>query len=589
MEVKIVQPRNELGMFHEKVSIFIDEADNLVVTNGSNNESSTAVNFNIESFSVFRSWFEGQEKFCEAYLSRFDKSWNGQINNYNVLNIYEAVSEEVFNLYESDRSIEEMFQSLRELRRKKNGKLADADQIPINEEHNSYHALNFKPYDFQIKAANSWLSKRRGIISFATGTGKTKTAILCIQSLLLNGYDRPFVIVVPDKTLLNQWSDELTPYGLNTICCYSEEPGWERRLKDFIDIIEFDDPEALFIITTTSTFRSNRFQRQLSKLKNNFIFLADECHRLGTEQLLKILPDVEYRLGLSATPDIYMDEAKTKKLFSYFGGKIAEFSLMEAINDGFLVSYDYYPIEVSLTDEEMCKYKELTHKVIRMIGSSDESTFSNLPHEVQMILFKRSRILYGASNKITKLSNLLETLKNESHMLVYCGVTSPADDDLINEETGKMGISQLEKVNDLLHSKSIVAAQYTQEEDLLERKKNIEQFKKGFISTLVAIKCLDEGVDIPEISTGIIMASSGNPREFIQRRGRLLRKSEGKDKAVIYDMIVVGEDESYQGINRTEMKRVYEFAKVANNWDELNVKYHSEFEMIDLEMENKNG
>lgn len=583
LEIKVVQPKNEFGLFHEKVSIFLDEIGNMVTTNGSNNETAAAINYNIESFSVYRSWFHGQNEYCKFYLSRFNKSWKGDIKNFNVLNLQEAISKKVFDTFNSEESLSQMFEKL-ELMNKKSSvnKVFSSENLSqISENESTYNILGFEPYQYQKEAANKWLVHKKGIIAFATGTGKTKTAILCIHSLISKNYVRPFLIVVPDKTLLNQWCDELDSHGYKCVKCYSEVVNWEVQLKDQIDFLNFQESNNLFIITTTSTFMKGRFQRQLKKLNNDFVFISDECHRLGTESLLSLLPNVEYRLGLSATPEIYMSDSKTDRLFSYFGGIISTYSLEDAIKNDFLVGYDYYPIEVSLSEEEMLKYKELTHKLIKIMGNKDEFSFSDISPEAQMLLFKRSRILYGARQKMSKLSSLLSDIGDKKHMLIYCGVTSPSEGQELDKASNDVGFNQLQRVNELLHTKEINAAQYTQEEDLRERKASLDQFKKGYLSTLVAIKCLDEGVDIPEISTGIIMASSGNPREFIQRRGRLLRKCKGKGKATIYDMVVLGEGESYQGINANEMKRVYEFSKAANNWEELNMKYSSYFDLIE--------
>ncbi|WP_240327120.1 DEAD/DEAH box helicase [Latilactobacillus curvatus] len=189
------------------------------------------------------------------------------------------------------------------------------------------------------------------------------------------------------------------------------------------------------------------------------------------------------------------------------------------------------------------------------------------------------------------MESLLDNLKNQKNMLIYCGATSLSEGIVGNTEGNELDQSnteaskkQIEIVNQMLKGKGILAAQYTKDESGNERQDRIDAFKSGVIDTLVAIKALDEGVDIPEISIGIIMASSGNPREFIQRRGRLLRKSAGKEIAVIYDMVVLGEESDYDGINMTELKRVAEFSKAAKNKNEILNEYQ---ELFDRYLEEK--
>ena len=120
---------------------------------------------------------------------------------------------------------------------------------------------------------------------------------------------------------------------------------------------------------------------------------------------------------------------------------------------------------------------------------------------------------------------------------------------------------------------------YTAENTLEERENIRQQFEKGELQGLVAIKCLDEGIDIPEIRQAVILASSGNPHQFIQRRGRVLRPLPQKKQAIIYDMIVLPPDldratwEVERNLLRKELKRFVEFAKIAQNAEEASQKF----------------
>ncbi|WP_313628014.1 DEAD/DEAH box helicase family protein [Enterococcus italicus] len=575
LEVKVIKPKSMYGLFHEKTAIFTDEVGDLIGITGSNNETNNALTANIESFMVFSSWKNGSEEYLFELKRNFERSWKGEFSdNWQTLSLMDCVEQDIFNSFQTDESIHDLFERISN---KSNCNLLaesmyEETDISIN--------LNYTPYDYQKDAADKWLEKKSGIISFATGTGKTKTAILCIKKVLEKDKIKIILCLVPDKTLLEQWFNELVIYSNNIVKCYSENNKWKVQLKDKIDEYKIIKEKPLFVISTIQTFKTSNFQKQLVKMENDIFLISDECHRLATENTMDILPSYfEYKLGLSATPEIYLNQQMTEKLSNYFGGVVAEYSLDQAIENGFLVPYEYYPIEVQLTDNEREKYKELSHQLVKLLGTSDENEMRTLSLEAQMILFKRSRILYGASEKMEKLPILLEEIDSKKHLIIYCGVTSPAEDTELMRNTLDTGMNQLKRVNSLLQEKDFVFAKYTKDENGIERADRIEAFKKGDIDILVAIKALDEGVDIPEISTGIILASSGNPREFIQRRGRLLRKSTGKDKAIIYDLVVIDHEE--QSVSKNEYKRMYEFSRSALNKKELFSKYREEFTSIE--------
>lgn len=569
IEIRVVVPETTSGMFHDKISIFKDEADMVITTSGSNNETLNAVKFNYESFDVHKSWIAGQSEYCDSIEEDFIELWQGNVEEFKTCSIEECIEDNILKMYDSDKDIKDLY---RELKKQK-----------IEKDNEDRKNLGFKPYQFQTEAANDWLEKKRGIISFATGVGKTKTALLGMHKYIEKFGNKIFMIVVPDKTLVEQWAKQLKNYAV--VKCYSDNSGWQSELAEEIGEFSLDKKTSLCIITTNSTFLGDKFQKKIKKLKNDFVFISDECHHLGTEKLLGMLPDTEYRLGLSATPEIYMSEDKTKRLFAYFDGILASYSLGKAIKNNFLVPYSYHPLTVELTENEMEKYKEISAKLVKMLGTDDEFNMQNLSIEAQMILFKRSRILYGASNKIDKLDKLWDSLFRQKHVLVYCGATSTDNQDEDAEQRAALnefGLTQLERVNKLLVERGSTVFKYTKDENALTRQNTLERFKSGITEVITAIKCLDEGVDIPQIQTAVIMASSGNPREFIQRRGRLLRTSDGKTSATIYDMTIIGEGDDYKNINKIELKRMYEFINDAQNKEELLAEYSgllSEYEI----------
>lgn len=553
LEVKVAVPKNIVGIFHEKIGVFKDSLGNRIAINGSNNETSNAVNYNIESFNTFCSWKEGQLEYVIEHESDFNEYWYNQSPDLITYKLEDALDKDILKLYETEEPISSLFKKLHKLRSK-----------PLVQ-------LNFKPYDFQKEDAEKWLNAKKGIVSYATGIGKTKLAIYSIYRYL-EVFDKGFfLIVVPDKTLVNQWYDELKDNNYNSIKCYSDNQNWVVDLKDNIESWKYNLLRKSFVITTQQTFSGDSFQKLISKLKNDFVLIADECHHLGTNNLLNKLPNTDYRLGLSATPEIYLQQDRTDKLFAYFNGVIASYDIESAIKDGFLVPYEYYPIIVELTEDEKKLYDDLTRKIVKIIGSEKENKIRNANEALEMLLFKRARILYNASNKLVRLNEIIEDMVNESYFLVYCGVTSTGGE--LTEEVTNQSLTQLEEVNMIMKNHNIASAQYTQEESHIIRKKEIAAFRGGKLNSLIAIKCLDEGVNIPEIRKAIIMASSGNPREYIQRRGRLLRIVIGKTKAIIYDMVVFSPSETYSSINRVELKRLKEFAEIALNATEILNEY----------------
>lgn len=584
LEIKIVKPKNSFGLFHEKVSIFYDEIGGIIATEGSNNETQSAILNNLEAFSVFRSWINGQDEYIKQFKEDFLKIWDNTLENFESLNLFDAVDQDILKIYDSGKNISELYSEIKKLN------ILHASKIEVK----TTKKLDFRPYNYQLVAIDNWMAQRKGIISFATGTGKTKTAIYGINKLINEYSKKIFLIVVPDKTLVNQWADnDISKYWKNIVKCYSENSKWEKELRSQIDYYEIDILDSpLFVITTIDTFKTERFQYQVAKLKNDYVFIADECHRFGTESGLNSLPNgVEWRLGLSATPEIYMSPQKTERLFQYFNGIIAEYSLSDAINNGQLTPYEYYPMIVKLNDEEKNKYKEISHKIIKMIGDTEDTDWDNLPPAAEMLLFRRARIIYGAAEKLTELSRLLDSLVDTKNMIIYCGATSineTAENEEVKHENENVGIRQIDLVTKLLVSKNIVPARYTKDENGQVRKAHIDRLKNGIVNVLVAIKALDEGVDIPQMDMGIILASSGNPREFVQRRGRLLRKYDGKDKAVIYDFVVLDDDEGFDSMNKTEVQRVYEFMKDSMNSTEVEKRFKLYFDKyLNNEGENK--
>lgn len=552
LEVLIAIPRHEKGMFHQKISIYFDGEDH-IVSNGSNNETLAAYVHNIESFDVFRSWIETSR--VNQHIQRFNQKWNGLDPNVKVLDFMKAMNSNILKRLITNQSVEELIDLTEQLQRLR---VEKKPRLP----------LKFDPYDYQKNAAETWLQQKQGILKFATGSGKTKTAIYSIRELYHQKSSLFVVVVVPDKTLSYQWAIEFQDVGVKAVVCNSDN-NWRTPVIENVNFFKQEINDLYAVIATTDTFFGERFQSTINRLKD-YVVIVDECHSITTDKYKNNMPKVQYRLGLSATPESDYDEIRTQATIEYFNGIIAEYTLADAIKDKKLTPYNYYPIEVDLSEEEIEEYASFTRK-ISVLFNKDKPT----PEEIALrenLLFQRSRILYNAESKIDAVKQLLYDIPDViNHLIIYCGTSNLKDE---------VGLTQLQMVNQVLNDLNIPHAQYTGTENTYERMIGIQEFRRGTYNSLTAIKCLDEGVDIPEIENAIILSSSQSVREFVQRRGRLLRLSPNKVMANIYDLIIVSEDERLETATLSELKRALEYASIASNKNDTYDKYEELYQEL---------
>jgi superfamily II DNA or RNA helicase len=325
------------------------------------------------------------------------------------------------------------------------------------------------------------------------------------------------------------------------------------------------------VLTTNATFSSEGFQSLIEFFPEKTLLIGDEVHNLGSPRLEECLPrSIGLRLGLSATPERYFDEEGTDAILDYFGGILQpEFTLENAIAKGALVNYLYYPIFVELTATEALNYAKLTQRIGWAMAKNDRLIGNDT---LTSLLMQRSRLVGSAVNKLPALGELMRDRRDTGHTLFYCG------DGSVDNETLRYR-RQVAAVTRLLGRElGYRVAVYTSETDLAERERIREQFDRGYLQGIVAIRCLDEGVDIPSIETAVILASTGNPRQFIQRRGRILRPHPGKEKATLFDTIVIPpqlDRETWQverNLLRKELQRFLQFAELAINAGEATGK-----------------
>ncbi len=428
---------------------------------------------------------------------------------------------------------------------------------------------------YQQQAVASWFANQgRGTLKMATGSGKTLTALAIATELYHKIALQVLVVICPYRHLVTQWARECEKFNLQPILAFENVRNWQSLLSTQLYNICSGNQPFLTVITTNSTLIKDGFQSQLKYFPQKTLIVGDEVHNLGTVRLEESLPrHLGLRLGLSATPERHFDERGTESIFQYFGSVLQpELNLEDAIRLGALVNYLYYPILVELTESESISYHKLTSRIGWALKKNPDSDIDNNEF-LTGLLIQRSRLIGNAQNKLTALRDIMSTRLNTSHTLFYCGEGSvpylDSEDQIDSDPETERQFTAVSRILGLELGYRINT--YTAETTLQQREELRRQFEAGQLQGLVAIRCLDEGVDIPAIRTAVILASTTNPRQFIQRRGRILRPNPGKEYATLFDTIVTPPNlnrdtlELERNLLRKELKRFLEFAKLANN------------------------
>ena len=579
LDIKIVTTtaNNGLGMYHEKLGLIHDDEGNVVAFSGSMNETITALKDNYEAFDVFCSWkSEDQERVLQKENS-FTAIWNDCEANIEVVDFTE-VRKEIIQKYKIapiDYNLDEM-----ELEEALENPLENVDALYMYEDKGFVKPKKIRLYDYQLEAITNWRAHGyRGIFDMATGTGKTYTGLSAAADLCGEVHRLAIFIVCPYQHLVEQWVSDIRVFGMNPIIGYSgsEQKDYKKRLKNAVFDFQLGVKNFFCFVCTNATFASKPIQNEARKLGLDTLLIVDEAHNFGANNLSKTLDmDFEYRLALSATLERHKDEDGTAILKSFFGDKCIEYSLDKAIKEGKLTPYEYHPVVVSLSEVELEKYQALTTEIGKCIMKKRNGKTA-LNKKGERLVLQRARVVAGAVEKIERLRDLMEEYKYDTNMLIYCGATRLMEQDTDEIEIDE-DIRQIDYISRMLNfDLRMNTAQFTSREDAEERKRRIQAFDEEEVQALVAIKCLDEGVNIPSIRTAFILASTTNPKEYIQRRGRVLRLFPGKDHAVIYDFItlprkldiVINTDSELAGrevtLVKNELRRMIEFKDIAMN------------------------
>lgn len=555
VEIKLAIP-NEFShpsikqLFHDKVGIFYDNEGNTVGFRGSLNETYSGLSNggNVESIDVFQSWDGGKESLRAVEAADFfERVWNGETDTTLMHELPQTVKKQIeeisknTDLYDLlDEVKADIEKGSKWLPRARGGKFS-------------------KLRDHQFAALEGWVKNgRRGIFEHATGSGKTFTAICAIRDALLR--KKAVIVLVPSVGLLEQWADELkkaiTDIKVDYLICGTGHSLW--RKPGVLSAWTSPSDKNTVVIATMDTAYGPKFISNINQGDHLFV-VADEVHRIGSSKRSGFLAvDAGERLGLSATPIRYGDPDGTKAIMDYFGGIVKPiYTLNDAIHDGVLTKYFYYPTTLHLSDEEQEEWNELTQEINKLYARtvSLEGDFKACLQNTRLsnLMLRRARIIKNASHKVPLACDLVEkNYKNGQRWIVYC-------DNQV----------QLNNVLALLLKKGLDAYEFHSE--MQGDKIETLNYFSSRGGVLVSIRCLDEGIDIPATTHALILASSKNPREFIQRRGRILRKSEGKNFAYLYDLVVAPngnmlmDNTKSVSIIEAELSRAIEFGEGAEN------------------------
>ncbi|MCF0210705.1 MAG: DEAD/DEAH box helicase family protein [Bacteroidales bacterium] len=612
LQIKIIAPKVGVGISHTKTGVFSDGV-NSVGFDGSCNFSRSALIDNIESFTVFCDW-DGNTAVAtiNEIKNEFELTFSGKDENVIIVaadNLKTRINdlfknkelkdllEDEYRFIQQDLSNTTLPKSvIKALDKAKNKVEAEIEKVKTEGEKLPQVDLGKPrfpyetgPREYQQQAFDNWKNnKQKGLFAMATGTGKTITSLNCLLEIYKKlGYYKA-IILVPTITLVEQWEIECRKFKFSTIIkVCSKYNNWKSDVANLrlLEMTDADNKLSYIIISTYASFvRSNVFLELNQFPKNKLLLIADEAHNMGGGLMSQRLKDIKYlrRIGLSATPERQFDESGNRKLMDFFGcvdNYTFEYSMAEAIENGALCRYYYYPHIVKLTDNEMAEYVEISKKIVKIMGFSD----SDSQERLKMLLLKRKRIIHKAANKLEVFQEIVRQRITDKGNLKYTLIYVPegnrpdnfeADifehtDIIASDPDTEHLIDDFTRIVRDMDS-HIVVRQFTSESK--DRDAMLKGFADGSIDVLTSMKCLDEGVDVPRSELAIFCASTGNPRQFIQRRGRVLRTHKDKKFAIIHDLIVIPDnvfdEECYaleKSLVQSELRRVRDFALLSEN------------------------
>jgi len=591
IQIRAVKPKSSHGIAHYKSGVYSD-GEHQIRFKSSCNFTASGLLENLEELSIRCSWKSQEDVHAIAdYQSYFEDIFTGKadfIEHIPIADVEVAIYDEF-----GGKDIQELVAQESVLLKKK----LELYQRPhfrevvdrVNDTIKQYLAEPRFPFPsgprpYQVEAYENWMKNGyKGIFAMATGTGKTITSLNCVLKEFQQSPEKNYraVILVPTIALVEQWEKEAKAFNFQNIIKVSSKNEWKSELSTILTSIRFGGNHSLIIICTYSTFYRDQFQTYFSRLPQDTILIADEGHNIASPKVLEVLPTVhlQKRIGLSATPKRIYDPEGTAAMEAFFSDNepyTYSFSMERAIEEGVLCQYKYFPHLVTLTPSELEEYVRISKKLMTLYdfknGRFKESDL------VEKLLLARKRIVHRAANKLEVTREILSKHFLENGDLRFTFVYVPEgfgaasnEDWSENEEEFRL-INQYSLALGSIHP-DVIITQFTSATK--DKDEILKQFQRGDLHVLTSMKCLDEGVDLPRAELAIFCSSTGNPRQFIQRRGRVLRKHPDKHLAVIHDLVVVpdfeGVDMDEETFNmerklvQKELERVAHFAFMSIN------------------------
>lgn len=590
IQIKIIRPKTGRGIAHYKSGAFSDGTDT-VGFKASCNFTAFGLLENLEELDGFLSWENSRSsKMINRQNKDFENIFSGKSDIVEYLNVDDvsiAIKKEFGN-----SSLNELLIKEKELVEKKSRVLENKGvrksfekAITRIEEIIREPKFPFPqgPRQYQIDAYENWVKNNySGVFAMATGTGKTITSMNCVLNEFRKTKTYKAIILVPTLVLVGQWATEAKNFNFtNIITVSSKNANWKETLTELKTKESFGIATSYIVIATYKSFTSDKFQEFVKDLNNEEIFIADEAHNIGAGNVKSKLSQlkIKKRIGLSATPKRAYDPEGTKDIESFFNDAepfTYNFSMERAIEENILCKYYYFPTLVSLQEDEMTKYNEISLRLARLFQkvAQDESA----KKQYEMLLMQRKSIIHKAKNKFEAFKEIVSGIMKSETGLKYSLVYAPegfhSDEEFIEEEFPELEDDSriIDFYSNIIRniSPNTHVAQYTSESD--DKQNLLSSFENGKIDVLLSMKCLDEGVDIPRTEQAIFCSSTGNPRQFIQRRGRILRKHPAKKFAKIFDLVVIPmvthgspNFDSERKLVQKELERVVHFAYMAIN------------------------
>lgn len=537
VEIKIVV--RATGIYHDKLALLEDYDGNVVACVGSNNETGAGYNTNYEKTRVYKSWFDTEGRIADE-TAEFDSIWSNSNSELFVYDFMAAFEKELLDRVNNKGSYQK-------------------------------DTAQYKMRPYQIDAKKKWNENgHNGFFVMATGTGKTITALYSIQDFIRQ--NKIFTIIaVPYKHLASQWAEDVKSFFPDAAVQIIHGEIKDGETKIFASYLNAKKQyKPIIVITTIKSFFIDRYVRLYDKIEFEKLLIVDEAHNFANKIDDELDKEYPYKLGLSATPIFGSNEEKTQILLDWFGGQVIDLPIEKALGK-YLVNYEYHPIFVNASEEDERKFAKAT--TLMLSGMDLENNIIIDEEKFTLGYRGRLRAISMAEEKHERIAEIFSYVEDKDHTIIYC-----SDGKLWHEDSRHKNeikeIRHLESVLKLINNDCLSsigngrASKFTASEDVEERMQLIDSFNNGYIEYLVAIRCLDEGINIPSIKSALILSSNDNYREFVQRRGRILRQYPGKTTAHIYDVIVLP-SHTNKAFAEIEFRRYFEYSRLALNKDIL--------------------